>query len=97
MPSPEAEREILRRVLLELAAERGPAATFCPSEAARRLGGDWRGRMAAVRSVAATLVTEGELACTRRGLAADPRHARGPIRLGMPGSPSEATRGASPR
>lgn len=76
--------EPLRRVLLALAAERGPDATFCPSEAARRLGGAWRQRMEEVRRAAATLVSEGALACTQRGVPANPLRARGPIRLGAP-------------
>lgn len=84
MTLPESERALLRKVLLALAAERGPGATFCPSEAARRLGGEWRGRMAAVRSEAAILVSEGALACTQGGVAVDPMRARGPIRLGRP-------------
>ncbi|MFM8336798.1 MAG: DUF3253 domain-containing protein [Opitutaceae bacterium] len=91
MTLPESERALLRRVLLALAAERGPGATFCPSEAARRLGGEWRGRMAAVRSEAAILVSAGALACTQRGVAVDPTRARGPIRLGSP-SPRTADR-----
>ena len=74
----------LRRVLVELAQERGPGATFCPSEAARRLARDWRPLMPAIRAAAARLVAAGRLSCTQRGEPADPRLARGPIRLSAP-------------
>ncbi|HEY1049142.1 MAG TPA: DUF3253 domain-containing protein [Prosthecobacter sp.] len=71
----------IRKTLLELAAEREGDATFCPSEAARRLSTHWRPLMPQVRQVAAVLVKEGRLRCTQRGEPADPLAAKGPIRL----------------
>lgn len=79
MPSDEA----IEAELLALAAARG-AGTFCPSEAARRLGEDWRPLMAPVRRVAARLAGEGRLTVTQRGAPVDPSGARGPIRLSAP-------------
>lgn len=70
-----------RKILLELAAERDGEATFCPSEAARRLQADWRPLMSQVREAAAVLVEEGRLVCTQRGKEVNPREAKGPIRL----------------
>ncbi len=69
----------IRHELLALAAAR--ETTFCPSEAARRLSSDWRTLMPAVRTVAAGLVREGRLRCTRRGREVDPESGGGPIRL----------------
>ncbi|MGV3661774.1 MAG: DUF3253 domain-containing protein [Prosthecobacter sp.] len=71
----------IRRTLLALAAEREAEATFCPSEAARRLSAQWRPLMPQIRTVAAALIQEGHLVCTQRGEKVDPLVARGPIRL----------------
>jgi hypothetical protein len=70
----------IRDALLTLALERG-AASFCPSEAARRLAADWRPLMPAVRQAAAALRAEGWLQASQRGAPVDPVAARGPIRL----------------
>ena len=76
--------EEVEAALLALAAARGPAKTFCPSEAARGLAADWRPLMPRVRAAAARLAGAGRLAVTRGGLPADPCDPRGPIRLGLP-------------
>ena len=73
------------RVMLELVAERGPGRTICPSEVARRLGGDWRARMDEVRQVAARLAADGRIVGTQKGRVVETGQARGPIRLGLPG------------
>ena len=65
--------------LMRLARERGPEKSFCPSEAARALGPDWRPLMPEVRRVAASL----PLKATQKGRAVDPVAARGPIRLSL--------------
>ena len=75
MPKP-SDAEIAA-VLLELAAERAPDKTFCPSEAARRLSDDWRPLMPEVRRVADGL----PLQATQKGAPVDLRTAKGPIRL----------------
>ncbi len=69
----------LREELLALAGER--RTSFCPSEVARRMGGDWRECLPAVRRVAAGLVREGLLICTRRGVEVNPEAPGGPVRL----------------
>lgn len=70
----------------ELLEARGAGKTICPSEVARKLGGDkWRDLMQPVRDVAAERSDAGELAVTRGGKQVDPRNPGGPIRLGRPG------------
>ena len=71
----------VRAILLTLADERR-GRTFCPSEAARRLGEDWRPLMPLVRAEAGRLAREGRLVATQGGVAVDVEAARGPIRLG---------------
>ena len=62
--------------------ERGDGRTICPSEVARKLGGEsWRDLMKPVRAVAAQRSDAGELEVTRRGERVDPRNPGGPIRL----------------
>ena len=69
----------IANTLMRLARERGAGRTFCPSEAARALSGDWRGLMPRVREVAAGL----PLVATQKGQAVDPLETKGPIRLGL--------------
>ncbi|MGP3697667.1 DUF3253 domain-containing protein [Rhodobacter sp. NSM] len=76
--------EAVRAVLMDLAQERGRGASFCPSEAARRLGPDWRARMEDVRRVAGLCIAAGELAMTQNGRPVDPATVRGPVRLSLP-------------
>jgi len=83
---PDAAPESLRAILLDLARRLGPGKTFCPSEAARALGGDWQSRMGGVRAEAAILCEEGRLVASQGGVPVNPFTARGPIRLGLPGS-----------
>ena len=73
-----------RDVILALAAERGPDATFCPSEAARRMAEDWRPLMPEVRREADALAAQGRLRVTQAGEVVTAQTARGPIRLGLP-------------
>jgi hypothetical protein len=76
--------EAIRAVLTDLAHERGRGASFCPSEAARRLGVDWRPLMDDIRRVAATMQAEGALRATQSGAPVDPGSVRGPMRLTLP-------------
>ena len=73
----------MRAAILELARERGPAKTICPSDAARAVGGDdWRDLMERARDVARTLARAGEVEITQRGKVLDPDATwRGPIRI----------------
>ncbi len=65
---------------------RAAGRTICPSEAARRLGGDdgFRPLMPLVREAAGAMAARGEVRVTQRGVVVDPATARGPIRLGRP-------------
>ena len=73
----------LRAAILDLARERGPAKTVCPSDAARRVGGDdWRDLMDQARDVARSLAKDGEVVITQGGQKVDPNATwRGPIRI----------------
>lgn len=83
-PSAVAEAEIAR-TLVEIAKARRAGASFCPSEAARRLAPeDWRALMPEVRRVASRLQRDGLLSVTQGGRAVDALAARGPIRLSRP-------------
>jgi len=74
----------IREVLLSLAMERGRGATFCPWEAAKRLPvSDPKAILPEIRFVSRTLVEQGRLRCTRKGMPVCPEHPGGPIRLGL--------------
>ena len=65
-----------------LLGARAAAATICPSEAARAVGGDeWRELMEPARRAARRLVAEGEVDILQRGSVVDPSTAKGPIRI----------------
>lgn len=71
----------LRSEILRIAAQRGSEKTLCPSEAARRIGGqEWRELMPAARRIAFVLAGEGLVDVTQHGEPVDP-DARGPIRI----------------
>lgn len=71
--------------ILALLSRRSAGATICPSEAARRIGGEaWRERMPEVRDAALRLVDAGRIEVTQGGRVVDGRVARGPIRLREP-------------
>lgn len=74
------EDDEIAAVLMRLAEARGPERSFCPSEAARALRGDWRALMPEVRRVAADI----GLVATQAGEPVDGTTARGPIRLRLP-------------
>ena len=73
----------LRTTILELARERGPDKTICPSDAARAIGGDdWRDLMDDARDVARELARAGDVEISQKGTVLDPDQPwRGPIRI----------------
>jgi hypothetical protein len=73
----------IRQTILQLARERGPSKTICPSDAARAVGGDeWRGLMEQARDTARDLARAGEVEITQRGEVLDPDGTwRGPVRI----------------
>ncbi len=74
----------IERVLLDLAAARGPDKSFCPSEAARRIDpADWRAAMPAVHAAAERLARAGALVIMQGGRQVTPESARGAYRLGV--------------
>lgn len=61
---------------------RNRSTTVCPSEVARKVGGDdWRALMEPTRQAARRLVAKGRLEILQRGHVVDPSYAKGPIRL----------------
>lgn len=72
----------LEQAIRDLLAERARDASICPSEAARRVGGeDWRPLMEPARRAARRLVAAGEIEVTQKGRVVDPSTAKGAIRL----------------
>ncbi|MYR94478.1 MULTISPECIES: DUF3253 domain-containing protein [unclassified Streptomyces] len=75
----------LEWAILELLDARSPAATICPSDAARAAydgeGDGWRALMEPARQAARRLVAAGEVEITQGGRPVDPGEARGPIRI----------------
>lgn len=70
----------LEREILSLLESR--TTTICPSEVARRVGGDeWRAWMEPSRQAARRLVARGEVEILQGGRLVDPSTAKGPIRL----------------
>lgn len=72
----------LERAILDLLDGRAAAATICPSEAARAVGGqEWRPLMEPARRAARRLVAAGSVEMTQKGRVVDPSTARGPVRI----------------
>jgi hypothetical protein len=72
----------LERSILELLDQRANAASICPSEAARAVGGDdWGTLMEPARRAARRLVAAGDVEITQGGAVVDPSRAKGPIRI----------------
>ena len=72
----------LEQTILDLLATRAAAATICPSEAARVVGGeDWRDLMEPARRAARRLVADDAVEIVQKGRVVDPSAARGPIRI----------------
>jgi hypothetical protein len=68
----------IRAAILDLALQRAPDRSFCPSEAAKALTAEWRPLMPQVRETAAAMP---EILATQKGQPVDPRTVKGPIRL----------------
>jgi len=77
--------EALAAAIVGLLDRRPGAASICPSEAARAVGGEdparWRPLMEPARAAARRLVAAGEVEMTQRGRVVDPSTARGPVRI----------------
>ena len=74
--------EELAGAIRALLIERGEGKSICPSEAARRVGGEsWRDLTEPARQAARRLVAAGEAEVTQNGRVVDPSTARGPIRV----------------
>ncbi len=76
-------KDKLRTAILQLARDRGPTKTICPSDAARAVGGDqWRELMEPARDIARDLARAGEVEILQHGEVLDPdANWRGPIRI----------------
>lgn len=73
----------LRDTILDLARERGPSKSICPSDAARAVGGEnWRDLMDDARDAARELARDGKVVITQGDDVLDPDATwRGPIRI----------------
>lgn len=72
----------LERGILDLLKGRPRGSSICPSEAAKKVGGeDWRPLMERTRRAARRLVIDGRVVITQKGCVVDPSEARGPIRI----------------
>ena len=73
--------------ILDLATERGPDKTICPSEAARALVGPdpeiWGRLMPRIRRSAIGLMKEGRIVIRRKGRPVDPDDFRGIYRISI--------------
>ncbi len=78
----------IRDTLITLATSRGGDKTFCPSEAARLMGGPhpdgWGPMMQPIRKEAVAMAIEGVIVIYRKGRPVDPLDFKGVYRLGMP-------------
>ena len=78
----------IRAALLELAIHRGADKTFCPSEAARLIGGPhpdgWGPLMQPIRKEAVALALEGQIVILRKGRPVDPMDFKGVYRISLP-------------
>jgi hypothetical protein len=78
----------IREALLELAVTRGADKTFCPSEAARLIGGPhpdgWGPLMQPIRKEAVALALEGQIVILRKGRPVDPMDFKGVYRISLP-------------
>ena len=73
----------IEAAMLALVTARGPNASACPSEVARKLLLDsWRELMPSVRRVAANLAQRGSVEITQAGMTVEPTQPfKGPIRI----------------
>jgi hypothetical protein len=72
----------LERSILDLLKQRPRGASICPSEVAKKVGGDdWRPLMERTRRAARRLVNDGRVVITQKGCVIDASQARGPIRI----------------
>ena len=84
------ETRTIEAEILRLAAERGPAASICPSEVARALDANWRPLLGPVRREAARLAAAGRIDILRHGKPVDAAALRGVIRLRIRPSANQA-------
>ncbi len=74
--------EAITTAMLQIAAERGPDKSLCPTDVARAVSAeDWRPLLGAVRKVAADLARQGKIEILRKGKPINPDEMRGVIRL----------------
>ncbi len=74
--------KLIEEKILEIAQQRGPGKTFCPSEVVRALFPDqWRQYMPMVRQIAGALAQQNQIAVLQKGQPVDVNSVKGPIRL----------------
>ncbi len=74
--------EAITTAMLQIAAERGPEKSLCPTDVARAVSAeDWRPLLGAVRKVAADLARQGKIEILRKGKPINPDEMLGVIRF----------------
>lgn len=82
------KKEEIKKVILELATERGTDKTICPSEVARNMFGEkWRNNMQNVRNAAFDMEAKDEIIIMQKGQKVDPKEVKGPIRIRIQKNP----------
>src|SRR6056297_314309 len=77
-----ATDDSLESAILAMLQDRGRGNSICPSEAARRVGGDdWKHLMEPSRAAARRLAAGGRVEIMQRGRVVDGTTARGPVRI----------------
>jgi len=77
-----ARARLAEEAILELARERGPEKSLCPSEAARKLDAEnWRRHMTEIHHAARRLARSQKLRILQKEKQIDPDQVRGPVRL----------------
>ncbi|WP_374951633.1 DUF3253 domain-containing protein [Mucilaginibacter sp.] len=77
-----ANKLSISQTIIDVATDRGPDKSTCPSEIARALfPADWRKHMQEVRDAAIGLQHAGKVVITQKGEPVDINHIKGPIRI----------------
>lgn len=75
----------LEEALSDLLHERGRGKSICPTEAAKKVGGEeWRTLLEPARMAARRLTVRGEARIIQHGRSVDPSTAKGAIRVSLP-------------
>lgn len=76
------DQKLIKKAILQMAAQRGPDKTICPSEVAKNLFPEnWRNQMQNIRDAAFELQVENQVQILQKGKLVDIETSKGPIRI----------------